>query len=413
MQPEQNNPTTPQPLASEPVNNTAAPVAAGTTPLVSGQMNATPVPAAEQSKKKKTLMLAGLIAGAAVLLSGAGAGAYFGIVVPNKPENVLKKAIENTARQNNGSFKGTLSLESTDPENKMASEIKFNGQADSNAKAAQTLVDVTVNGINLPVELRYIEENGYIKVGDLKTIRGLAESYAPGTGPIVEQLDKSLSNQWVEFDKTLTKQAGVDCALNASFTTLTDQDIKLLQNRYKEVQFTQIKSTANDTVNGKSAVKYELELDDNKLSEYAKGLNELSFIKKLKECSDQKESIDESIKELADNDKTPLTLWVDKKSKTIVKMAGKTTKQDEEKDKTKGSYEMTFEYGNAKVSKPEGAKPAAQVLSEIGPAFQGLLGAGLSGAEGSSELDQRCAAAYEAWAQSGDDSMIPAECQTL
>lgn len=330
---------------------------------------------ATPTKKRKKIFIGA--AAIAVLILGSTAGAYFGMYVPNKPENVLRTALKNTAQQTKAKYNGSLAVESTDEQNSYAANIKLDGQLNSEAGNFQGIFDVTVSGVKVPAEIRKVDKNLYIKFGDLSTIKSLAGS-VPEYTQVIDELTTKLSDQWIEVDETLLKQAKADCAIDAvSSLKLTEQDLTTLENRYNEVQFTTINSTADDKVNGKDAIKYELEIDDNKLAEYAKGLNELSAVKKLKECDATKDQLNDE--KLADNDKTPLTVWVDKDSKVISKIAGQTTKKDEEKTKTKANLELTLVYGQANIEKPQDAKPLLEVVGDLKPLFEGLAGQALGG----------------------------------
>lgn len=327
------------------------------------------------SKKKlfgKISVIPAVIIGALLITAGSAAG-YFGIIVPNKPENVLKTAIEKTALQTKSKFEGKFTYESTDPEAELkAMNITFKGQGDTEKNAFQSEFNITASGVSLPFELRSVDKSIFFKIGDLSTIKSLATASAPEYGPIIDAVNEKLADQWIEIDETLMKQAGTDCMVNTSFA-LTKADIELLQKRYQEVPFVAVKSTSSEEVNGRAAYKYVMELDDNKGAEYVKGLEELSVVKKIKECSKDTDPID--TEELADDDITPITIWVDKGSKTISKFVMNSTKQDEEKSNLKGSFEMTFQFGEAEVSKPEGARPAMEIIGELQALLMG--GAGL------------------------------------
>jgi hypothetical protein len=157
---------------------------------------------------------------------------------------------------------------------------------------------------------------------------------------------------------------------------LSDADVKMLSDAYTKTPFTTIKSTSSDPVNGKAATKFELAIDDNKLGDYAKNFDNLSLVKQLKSCSPQV-SDKANYNDLKDNDTTPLTVWVDKGSKRIVKIAGHTTDQDEKKNNTKSTASVTLSYGPVTVDKPANAKPIMTLISEFAPLFSG----GVQGAE--------------------------------
>lgn len=328
------------------------------------------------SRKKlfgKISVIPAVVIGALLITAGSAAG-YFGIIVPNKPENVLKTAIEKTALQTKTKFEGKFTYESTDPNAQLkAMNITFKGQGDTEKSAFQSEFNITASGVSLPFEVRSVEKSLFFKVGDLSTIKSLATGSAPQYGQIIDAVNDKLANQWIEIDETLMKQAGADCALNTSLA-LTKADVELMQKRYQEVPFVAVKSTSSEAVNGRAAYKYEMELDDNKGAEYIKGLEELSVIKKLKECSKETDALD--TEELADDDITPITLWVDKGTKTISKFVMNSTKQDEEKSNLKGSFEMTFTFGEAEVTKPEGARPAMEIIGELQAMLMGGVGAG-------------------------------------
>lgn len=361
-------------------------------------------------KSKKLLGLPIFIIGIVLLLIGGSAGAYFGVIVPSKPENLLKKAISNTAQQTKVSFDGKFTYESTDKEAELkAVNVTFKGQSDAEKNAFGSSFEVAASGAKLPFEARFVDKNVYFKVGDLSTIKSLMSSFAPEASIIVDSLSKKLSNQWVEVDETLIKQAGGSCVLDKSFA-ITKEDVTLLQKRYDQVPFAAIKSTAGDKVNGRGATKYEIEIDDNKGAEYLKGLNELSIVKKLKDCSkDSKDTIDAT--ELADNDTTPLTLWVDKGSKRIVKVASHSTAQDEAKEKFKATFEVTLSYGPVNITKPEGAKPFLEVFGD----FSQLFGGGTSFERGGGQatpqsgMTAECEAAFQAYIN-GTTTTPPTNC---
>ncbi len=405
VSPQSVSPTTIEPPA--PANNSPADttppgmVSSSGRPLFSADQ--TPAMNGANSKgnrvNKKVFAIAiGVLAG--ILLIGGGfAAAYYGVIVPNKPENVLKQALVNTAKEKNMALDGRYEMSSIDTSKEdaiPAVKLAFDGKTNVEQKQSELKLNITVSGVSLPVDARLIDGVAYIKVGDLSTISPLLSGYAPSAGfdaatvkPLIDDVSGLLSNQWIEFDSTLLDQAGASCVVDSSFT-LTNKDITLLEDQFTKNPFAKIDSHSDDTVDGKSAIKYQISIDDDKLAEFGKDkkLEQLSFIKTLKECPGTKDSSVSSIAGPGDGDITPLTIWVDKDTKRIAKLAGQSTKQDAEKSNLKASFSATVSYKKISVSKPENAKPAMQVWGELQqkltPYFGSLFSGGL---ESSADID--------------------------
>jgi len=321
-------------------------------------------PQKAKPKNQKTRILA-LIAIGVAILSGSGAAAYFGVVVPNRPENILKSAITNTLSQKQISAKGVVDIENTDASSG-AYTLKFESQANAAAKTFAMQMELTTSGVKLPLEARYVDTNIYVKVGDLGTIKSLALAYAPNMGQFVDTLSQKLSNKWIEIDHSLLKQAKMDCVLDSS--GLTTEDINLLVSAYHTNPFATIKSTTSEKLDGKDSIKYVIDVNDNKSAEYAKKLDNLSIIKKLKSCNKDSKVLDTA--SIADGDTTPLTLWVDKSSKRISKIASESTPQDAQKSHLKAKLSATLSYNAVDIKKPDGATPFMQLYGEILQSFQ-------------------------------------------
>lgn len=335
-----------------------------TNAMFAGGQPLPPQPPASPSRfSKKPILLVALI----VFVLGIGsAAAYFGVVAPNKPENVLKAAIQNSLQEKQASFEGSIDVK----DSSSSAKIKFSGAVDQTAKTSQVKVDATLSGVSASVEARYIDKNLYFKLGDLSNLAKLAGSYSPEIGTAAKTISDSLSNQWLEVDSTLLDQLGGSCVLDAN-SQFTDTDIKLLESQYSKHQFSTIKSSGTDTVNGQKATKYELSLDDDKMAAYLKDLGGLSMIKALKACDTGLNADSSTFSSLADHDQTPLTVWVDG-SKHIVKLGVNSTAKDA-KSGVSGTGSVTLKYDKVSVSKPSGAKPAMDVLNDLQSSLETLI----------------------------------------
>lgn len=351
-----------QPVTAADAQSSDKPVTSLTEQALPGAPQPTPV--ADKQRPSKKTKLAAIIFGVVLLLATLSAAVVFGYVLPNQPENVLKTAIANTAKQTKVGFTGELNYESLDETAELkAVKLKLTGQSDAEAGAFQVDLEITGSGITLPVELRSVEGSLFFKLGDLTTIKSLAAASAPLYVGLIDDVNKLLADQWIEVDETLLKQAGLQCSLSQNYT-LSDEDISQLQDNYSAMPFADVTSTSSEQLDGRDTYKYEIAIDDDKGAEFAKSLNNLPAVKKLQECSgDTSEELDTS--ELADGDITPLTMWVDKDTKTISKITSHSTDQDAEEANLKADLSVSFTYGEANIEKPENTKPAAQLFAEL------------------------------------------------
>jgi hypothetical protein len=384
-------PSVPPVPAESPANTAIPPMS--TPPQQAGQTPVGPSFNQQQakSKNKKVLKLVAVVVVALLLIGGGSAAAYFGYVVPNKPESILQDAFVNTLKQQQVNYDGSVTIDPVDPKaaDAMPSmKMTFKGQGDNTKHAGSGVFKVTVSGVDFSFEVRYVDQNLYFKLGDVATLKAVLTPYFgdyPGLGAAFDTASKKLSNQWLEVDSTLIKQAVGSCAVDFN-TSFSDSDIKLLQDQFKSKPFITIDSHSVDVVNGKAALKYQLTADNDKSIQYFKGLKGLSIVKEIDKCTDDAASKaldDESGK---DGSKVPVTVWVDKATKRIVKIGLASTDQDAKKDNLKGVADVTLSYGAVNVTAPEGAKPALQVLSELqaelekqSPELSQLLGGSLSG----------------------------------
>ncbi|HTB48621.1 MAG TPA: hypothetical protein VK712_00910 [Verrucomicrobiae bacterium] len=318
-------------------------------------------PAPVKRRSLKPFLIALL---AIVVLSGASAAAYVGIIVPNKPANVLQAAIINSLQQQQIRTEGTDEGGAASGDG-LAYKLAFTSASNAAAKASDVQLNLTVSGITFPVEARLVNQNLYIKVGDLSAITGLVNAYSPDAGSLVQSVSSDISNKWIVVDSTiLDEDATIKCLLNTN-TSLNNTDITLLKNQYVQHPFVTIQSTSSATINGKAAEKFILSADDDKAATYFNGLTNLSIVQNVEKCPGLSTSTKPNFSGLADHDKTPLTVWVDKSSKRIVQISAQSTAQDAQKSNLAGSLTVSLQYGNVSIAAPSNAEPALQVLAQI------------------------------------------------
>ena len=359
-------PQTSNPQTATPPADMGAPLNSSGRPIFSPDA---PVPAVTQQnhrKRKAKGVIVGLVA-AIIVLAGGSAAAYFGIIVPNRPENILRSALRNTLQQKYVTATADLSgKDPTTPNYKLHAVIK----ADVDKKSVSANTSFTVKGFTIPIEGRLVDDEAFFKVGDISEILNIWGVLSPKTKGLADALNPKISNQWVSIDSTLLKDAGItDCEQSVS---LSEKDYGQIDKLYEQHRFVTIDKVSSDQVNKRSAGKYELTIVDNKSADFFDSLDELPAVKKMNECfnkSTKKATGDEEItaqanNPLKNNDKTPLTVWIDKKTKLITKVASHSSEQDRKKG-IEGTGEVVFDYQPVKIEKPTGAHSITRYFDDI------------------------------------------------
>lgn len=324
--------------------------------------------------RNRRTLFAGIAAGL-ILLTGGSAAAYYGIYLPNTPENILKKSISNALTAPATSGKGSGNIKDKDS---AAIFLNYALQQDTTKNTFNIVLDAAFSGVKLPVEVRSVDKSLFFKVGDLATLKGVAALYAPETGPLIDEVSKKVSNQWIEVDQSLLNSVFKDEKCNPFSSTaykFTDNDSKELLSVYDKNEFVSIKNASDDTIEGRTVTKMELGVDQSKSDAFGKELEQTAFFKRINECS---KGVSPGSKQPTDQFKgtSDLTVWVDKSQKEIVKLA--LAIKD---DQAEGSFDFTYNKDKVDIVRPESSKPLMQVVGELGPLFQGVLG-GLGGPSG-------------------------------
>jgi len=324
-------------------------------------------------KKRLTVFIAAILT-VLVIIAGT-AAAYFGYVVPNRPENILKKAAENALQATEGQAKGEIEFSGDGN----AATVAFTSKSNSEKKIAELALELKMNGISVPLDVRYVEESLFVRVGDIGTLQSVLTSYASSMGvdpaavaQIFTTLEQSVVNKWIEIDKTVIGQSEeAKCALDSDWR-LSDQDVNIIKSAYDKNQFVSVKSHSDDKVEGKDAIKYELTFDNEKAKQFGhdESLEDLSLYKTLTNCLNASTDDSADVEELENGEYT-LTVWVDKGSKQFSKFM-----LDTETEDVSVSIEALLTYDPVTVDKPEDATPVMEVISELQRAFGDLFAPG-------------------------------------
>lgn len=313
-----------------------------------------------QKGARKRLVLASAV-GLGVLLVGSSTAAYFGYLVPNKPENLWATALKRTgdgydklisySDQNkdakSATFKGDIKLSGS-----FATDGTLEGQAD--AKNAVFKGDIGIVTSRLNVETRVIDvansENPdiYVKASGLKGLDSMI-----GTGTMLNSFD----NQWVVIDHTFldnTQKAALDEGglsgiSGADVSQLTPDETTQIAKAVGEVNkqylFTtddskavlrMVKSVGKEKQDDRDVYHYVVGLDKQHTKDYLNALAtrlDSTPLKKMLSGKSVKDAVqlDDLLKEVDKyNDGDTADVWVDSKMKLVrtVRFTDKKTPTD-------------------------------------------------------------------------------------
>ncbi len=234
--------------------------------------------------RKLYLIVAGLI----VLLGGS-AEAYYGVILPNKPNNVVVSAVSNLYSSNQpGSFDISVISKNSNSE-ALGSDVTVSAKggydANQNIKA-DVRVEVSAFKLTSSFIVRPKDKEMYVKVEELpallQTIAGSQSS------PSLDALAKKLDANWLRVSADDLKTAGYLTTEQATMankcidgynTYLTGQRDTLKSNltsAYKANMFIKATKAGTETINGVKTTKYKLEIDQSKAHNFSMALDKQS-----------------------------------------------------------------------------------------------------------------------------------------
>lgn len=321
-----------------------------------------------KNKRNKLIAIVLLVV---ILLAGASAGAYFGYILPNKPENVLKASLKNLLEKDQISGKGHGEVTDKSGSTPIVMTIDYDLQADMTKNTFDTNLDMSYSGVKIPIELRMVDKSVYLKFGDLSSLSGLLSAslgaYGQGFAPIIKQISAKISGRWIEIDESLLKTASQDkCSTFIDGRRLSEDEINQLADIYQNNEFINIKSTSTDTLDGKKVDKYELAVDKDKAKSFGKELKDMDYIKNISKCLDEPSSSSDSESHPVT---TEMTVWIDKSAKQFKKV-----QFNVKDDESSAKVDFTFNEKQVDIKKPEKTISATQLYSEILSLFTNELG---------------------------------------
>ncbi len=302
-----------------------------------------------------------------VIIGGGGAIAYVSAILPNEPQNVLKTALFNSLEQTQISSKGDIQVSAHSIDGKLV----FNNQANIANKSADLNLNLTISGINLPVEIRFLNDSAYFKIGNIANIANLLGSVNPQMTKTINALSSKISNQWFYVDSTIINEIPqAKCILNSNLR-LTPQNLQPLQNIYSQNKFVKIVSTSNTQLNGVSVQKMNLLINDSKITSFLSGLEQLSIFKTIKGCSNgslNQSSVNSVSSKISGT--TELSVWINTASKQIDQISGSSSPSSS----NSYSYLIDFSYQPVNIVAPSSSEPITNLMS-----LMSSMGGGLSG----------------------------------
>jgi hypothetical protein len=383
-----NTPLSPGTVTGGPPANPTFPAAAA--PLTS---LSAPVPSKGHRLKALLIVLAGLI-----MLGGGSAAAYFAVIVPSKPANVLRTAVFNSINQNSISYNGMVNVAYKGSDKSASTQsytLSLSGSKNTSEKASDVNLGLEGYGIKFNIEARLADQNLYLKTGDLSTLAALAGSFVPSIAPAATTISKDVSNQWFEVDSSLLNSAGIGCYINNADTALSQADLNLISSDYTQHGFVNILNTSSSTVNGQPAEKFVVNIDDDKAAGFASNLSQLSTFKSLNSCKKgTSAAVSKSLATLkGDNKQTPLALWVSKATKQVVAISFTETAQEIAKTHTTGTAVVKLSYNNVSIPAPANSESVLQLYTKLAPTLSGLDSSGLNFSSPLSGLNSASSAA--------------------
>lgn len=251
----------------------------------------TPTP---PKKRKKGLIIGGIVAAAIVLFSGVGVLGYN--VWYQNPERVVFDALMNAFKAKTVSGNGELTITSDD----VAVKVTFEGKGDGSDGLIDTTVIVDGKGdaadISLDVKAALLVKGDTIYF-KLDNVRKAVDNLAASLGDAPEFLDpiiKKIDGQWISVKASDYEDVSKELAEQQRCVTKVFEDVSSSDSMkqgvislYKENKFLNIdKQLKPKSVNETGSLGYEISVNTDATKSFVKGLSDTDFGKALKECDD-------------------------------------------------------------------------------------------------------------------------------
>lgn len=335
------------------------------------QQQPTPDVSPKNGKRKKLFAGIALVA-VLIFLGGGSAAAYYGYVLPNKPENVLLAAMAKTfdgATLQSYRIDGAAEISGSDIPKELHG-ISFSGEVSGTDALSGS---VTLETAVAQPKLQFLTPDGkylYIKLSGVSGFEDLIQMGAAGTpyeelatkfAPTLEEVNDS----WYTLDSSL--YTNNENNLSKSLSEIVDTDFKKLAETYQQHTFLRVVETLPDQdINNASAKHYKLEIQKNELLDFIRANKDVS-IGDTSLSDDDFAELESEISKI-DFSKYPIEVWIDKKTKFLTQIQTSITEAG-----TTLTARVTLKDFNAAITiqKPENAKSLLELYGEVSPLLMG------------------------------------------
>lgn len=362
-----------QPTQVQPVETQSPTSAIGSGPAPEGEGALAP-------KKKKKGLIIGIVIAAALVLIGGGAAAAYTFWYQN-PDKVVGDALVNAITADSLTGTGTATITSKDTSFK----ITMDGKAKQNFGDLNAKVEYTTDGKTVTLDGAAImtqEGDIYFKV---KNVRPLTDAYfsmfaGGGTPQAFDSVIQKIEGNWIKISKddigTVSDEAKkTQACFEETAKSLSENKAwsKQLATLYQNNKFILItKELGTKSVAGTNSMGYELDFDTKVASNFAKGLSDTDFGKKVKEC-DASVNYEDFAKSLEDakksEAKTSFQIWVSQFRHELTQVAVSASSDDTKADLT---LEPKFNQ-QVTVTAPEKSISAKELQADIEAAFNAYV----------------------------------------
>jgi flagellar basal body-associated protein FliL len=368
-------PQPPQPFVSQPFDATQQqPTSAIGTGVTAADAGTPP------ARKKKIGLIVSLIVAGVLVLLGAGAAAAYTFWYQN-PDKVVGDALVNALTADSITGTGAATITAND----MSFKITMDGKAKQNFGTTNAKVEYTADGKTVVFEgaaTTTQEGDIYLKV---KNVRPLTDTYfsmfGGGTTPkAFDAVIQKIEDNWIKISKddlgTVSEEAKkTQACFDETAKSLAENKswAKQLATLYQNNKFILItKELGTKTVAGTNSMGYELDFDTNVAANFAKGLSDTDFGKKVKECdaSINYDDFAQSLEKAKKGDATTnFQVWVSQFGHDFTQVTATASTDDTKADVT---LEPKFNQP-VTVAAPEKSISAKDLQAEIEAAFNAYV----------------------------------------